>query len=80
MVFIKVFMSLVKEVVMENSFGKMDKAMKEIGNLVKRMDMAFGNPKKETITKENGKIIFKTEKDAIAIKDVQYIGDILKIL
>jgi len=73
-------MNLVKEVGMEYLYGKMDRVMKEIGNLAKRMDTEFGNPQKEIIMKENGKIIFKMEKDIIIIKDVQSIEDILKIL
>jgi hypothetical protein len=73
-------MNLVKEVEMENLYGKMDRVMKEIGNLAKRMDTESGNPQKEITMKENGKIIFKMEKDVITIKDVQSIEGILKIL
>lgn len=65
---------------MENLYGKMDRAIKEIGDQEKRMATAFGNPQKETIMKENGRIIFKMEKDVIIIKDAQCIEDILKIL
>lgn len=63
-----------------NSYGRTVRATKESGVSVRKMDMGYGSRSRETITKDSGRTIFKTAKDATTTRDAQCIEDTLKIL
>ena len=52
----------------ENLNGIMEKYFKVSGEMVKRMDLVFGNLQREIFIKDNGEIIDSMEKDTMYIK------------
>lgn len=80
MEFIRVCMSWASEVETASLSGTMERPMKEIGNSVKRMAMVFGNLQKETITKVNGKIIYRMVRVATITKVARCTEGTLKTL
>lgn len=78
MEFTKAAIKTVKEAVLVNLFGRMDKVTKEIGKTAKRMDMGYGNHWKETTMKAIGSKTYKTAKVATSIKVVPCIAVISK--
>lgn len=61
----------------ENLNGIMEKYFKVSGEMVKRMDLVFGNLQREIFIKDNGEIIDSMEKDTMCIKVDLNFEDIL---
>lgn len=61
----------------ENLNGIMEKYFKVSGEMVKRMDLVFGNLQREIFIKDNGEIIDSMEKDTMYIKVDLNFEDIL---
>lgn len=73
MEFIKDSFQMIKDMEPVNSYGITDKYLMENGEMVKRMDMVFGNLQRVIIIKDNGKIIVKKVKAIISIFLLQHI-------
>jgi hypothetical protein len=70
---------ITKEMDMAFFFGKTDKNIKEIGRMVKKVGMVFGNPLMETFMMDNGSKTNRMAKDIMTMAANLNIGDISKI-